>query len=402
MPIPELVAKFFEPKRPEPRALGDKIKGDGIKPIVRLSTRRFVMQMGFACNARCSFCYYLDSIKTGTTKDFSTEEIKERFREAKSLGIDQVDISGGEPTIRPDLPEIIRYARDLGFVKICVITNGIRLADENYANMLVDAGLNDILFSTHGTTKEEHESLVNIPGSFDRIWKAIENIHKRKEVELRFNMTITNLNYQHTDAFFEKVKAYHPAEVNLLVFNPSQEATETQEEKVRFVTYNDIGEAIGKSITNYKDQLPIINVRWIPYCMLKGHEEHVRTMWQKMYEDKEWDPYLNIKYNLGTMPAVGSAIAGAILYPFKAPRHGTRNWYTKINEMISTYRQVHYYKHLKPCDLCSLKKICPGLPRDYVDKYNKTVLRPYQLGETISDPLYFSTKYPEKFTSLRM
>ncbi|MEK6940434.1 MAG: radical SAM protein [Nanoarchaeota archaeon] len=379
----------------------EKIRGDGTKDIVRRSTRRFVMQMGFACNARCSFCYYLDSIKAQTTKDFSTNEVKSRFREAKSLGIDQVDISGGEPTIRPDLLEIIKYAKDIGFVKICIITNGIRLADEKYANSLVDAGLNDILFSTHGTTKEEHENLVNISGSFDRIWKAVDNISKRKEVELRFNMTITNLNFEHCDKLFEKIKPYAPSEVNLLVFNPSQEATNTSDEKVRFANYNQIGDALSKSIQKYKDQFKVINVRWMPYCMLKGHEEHVRTMWQKMYEDKEWDPYLNIKHNLGIFPVVGAFIAGLVVYPFRAPRYNKRGLYTKFNEVLSTYRQLHYYKHLKPCSECSLKKICPGLPKDYVEKFDKTELKPYS-GEVIQDPLHFCKKYEHKFTSLRL
>mgnify|MGYP001589200293 CR=1 FL=1 len=137
----------------KPKSLLEKIKGDGKTPIIRQSTRRFVLQPGFACNSRCSFCYYLDSVKKGITKDYSTEQVKAMLREAKSLGLDQVDISGGEPTIRPDLPELIRYARDIGFIKVCIITNGLRMADEKYVAVLVNAGMNEILLSTHGTTK---------------------------------------------------------------------------------------------------------------------------------------------------------------------------------------------------------------------------------------------------------
>lgn len=388
-----------------PKSLQEKIKGDGKRPIIRQSTRRFVLQPGFACNSRCSFCYYLDSVKKGTTKDYSTEQVKAMLREAKSLGLDQVDISGGEPTIRPDLPELIRYARDIGFIKVCIITNGLRMADEKYALILVDAGMNEILLSTHGTTKEEHDSLTNIPGSFEKIWMAVKNIaaiSKRKDVQIRFNSTITNLNYKSCNKLFELLKPYKPAEVNILIFNPSQEACKTKEEKVRFPNYNEIGQEISNALVKYKNDFKVINVRWLPYCILKGHEEHVRTMWQKMYEDQEWDPYLNIKYNKGMYAVILSFLAGLPLYPLRAPRYGKRTFYTKFNEIISTFRQVFYYKHLKPCKRCSLRKICPGLPKDYVEKYNKTILSPYSLGKVIKDPLHFCKNYPEKFTSLRI
>lgn len=386
----------------EPKSLIEKIKGDGRRPIIRQSTRRFVLQPGFACNLRCSFCYYRDSVMKGITKDYSTEEVKAKLREAKSLGLDQVDISGGEPTLRSDLQEIIRYARDIGFIKVCLITNGIRIADKAYADSLVEAGLNEILFSTHGTNKEEHDKLTNVKGSFDNIWKAVENIYKRKEVKLRFNSTITNFNYKSCNKLFEMLKPYKPYDVNILVFNPSQEACKTKEEKVRFANYNEICSEISKAIDKYKKDFNIINVRWIPYCILKGHEEHVRTMWQKLYEDNEWDPYLNIKYNKGSLAVAASFFAGLFLYPFKAPRYGRRNLYTKFNEILSTFRQVYYYKHLRACRRCSLRKICPGLPKDYVEKYNKTVLTPYKLGKVIKDPLYYCRKYHEKFTSLRL
>lgn len=381
-------------------ALNKKIKGDGQQAVVRRSTRRLVLQMGYACNARCSFCYYLGSIKAGTTRDYSTEEVKSKLREAKSLGLDQVDLSGGEPTIRPDLAEVISYARDLGFVKIAIITNGIRMANPEYVDMLVAAGLNDILLSTHGTTQEEHDGLTNVKGSFDRIRKATQNIARHPEVELRFNATITSVNYGSLDALFDMLHDYDPTEVNLLVFNGSQDAKTESPEEMRTVSTQVIGDAIQAALTKHRDDFRIINVRWIPFCMVKGHEASVQTMWQKMYEDKEWDPYLNIKYNKGTMAVLASALAGVFLYPFLAPRYGQRSLYTKLNEALSSFRGMIYYKRLEPCRRCQLRKICPGVSRANLGTVQAKDLQPYTEGELVRDPLHFSRK--EKFTSLRL
>ena len=55
-----------------------------------------MLQVGFSCNARCRFCYYRDSLKAGTVRDFTADEVKAKLREARRLGKDMVDISGGE------------------------------------------------------------------------------------------------------------------------------------------------------------------------------------------------------------------------------------------------------------------------------------------------------------------
>ena len=127
-------------------------------------------------------------------------------------------------------------------------------------------------------------------------------------------------------------------------------------------------------------------------------------MWQKMYEDEEWCPYLNIKHNKGIIAPILSFFAGLFLYPFKTPKVGTRNLFTLFNETITTFRGVYYYIHLSECKKCSLKKICPGLSRSYVNKFgkNKTKLKAYQLGKVIDDPLYFCKNYLKNFESLRL
>lgn len=369
---------------------------------IRKVTGRFVLQAGFSCNARCKFCYYRESLRKGTVRDCTTKEVKAKLREGRSLGKYMVDISGGEPTIRSDIFEIISYAKKMDYKKICLITNGIKTADKSFCKKLVDAGMNDILISTHSPIENQHDNLTQIKGSWKKIWQTVENF-KDLEIEIRFNSTIISLNYKDINKSFELWKPYKPDAINLLVLNPSNETVKGEDsDEIAFTSYNEIASYILDSLNKYQKYFKIINVRWIPFCLLKGHEDKIRTMWQKIYEDEEWDPYLNIKYNKGIMAVAGSFLVGCALYG-KTPKYGKRDAYTLFNEILTTFRGVYYYKHLKECKSCSLRKICPGLPRDYIKKFgkNKTKLSAYKLKKIIEDPLFYCKENKDHFESLR-
>ena len=95
------------------------------------------------CNLRCSFCF-----AHGAERDAqpSLESLKSAVADLmERCGKPLLQLSGGEPTMRDDLPELTRYARSLGFEHIQLNTNGIRLAREpDYARALRDAGVSII------------------------------------------------------------------------------------------------------------------------------------------------------------------------------------------------------------------------------------------------------------------
>jgi uncharacterized radical SAM superfamily Fe-S cluster-containing enzyme len=80
-----------------------------------------------------------------------------------------VQFSGGEPTLRDDLPEIISMAVDMGFIQTQIATNGIRLAkDDALAGKLRHAGLNTVYLQFNGVSKQTD-------GLIELKQKAIEN-----------------------------------------------------------------------------------------------------------------------------------------------------------------------------------------------------------------------------------
>jgi len=89
---------------------------------------------------------------------------------------------------------------------------------------------------------------------------------------------------------------------------------------------------------------------------------------------------------------------GLPLYFFNAPKFGKRDIHTAFNEVLSSFRQAIYYQRRMGCMRCSLRRICPGLPKNATEE---TKIKPYKFGKSIRDPLHFCKNYRSKFTSLR-
>ena len=160
-------------------------------------TRRVKLHTNHACNLKCRFCYYGDSANI-KCKEPTFEELKEQIKIAKNAGALDIDFSGGESTIMKFFPELISYTKNLGFRDICVITNGLRMSNKDYAKKLVDSGLNNVLFSLEGYNSKTHDYLTRVPGSFDKINKAIKNA-KELGLKVRINITVTKENYKVLD-----------------------------------------------------------------------------------------------------------------------------------------------------------------------------------------------------------
>lgn len=124
----------------------------GICPTHRKNACTAVLEVTSRCNLRCPVCF-ADS-GSDVTSDPPLTEIAEWYRRVlEAYGPDIIiQLSGGEPTVRDDLPAIIGMGRSLGFSFIQVNTNGLRLAmEEDYASVLRQAGAASVFFQFDGT-----------------------------------------------------------------------------------------------------------------------------------------------------------------------------------------------------------------------------------------------------------
>ena len=118
------------------------------------------------CNSPCGYCLNW----TGKNPAPTTDQIKVIFNEAKDLGVKQILFSGGEPTLRPDLIEVMGAAKKLGF-DVLLITNGLRL-DHEYIQKLGAIGCKKIGLSLDSLDPVRYRSIRGVP--LDRAHKALD------------------------------------------------------------------------------------------------------------------------------------------------------------------------------------------------------------------------------------
>lgn len=152
----------------------------GICPNHKSHTVLGIIDVTNRCNLRCPICF-ANAAAAGYVYEPTFEQIKEmlkNLRANKPTPPPAVQLSGGEPTIRDDLPDIIRAAKEAGFWHVEVNTNGIRLAqDLDFVKQLREAGVSTLYLQFDGVTPEptiKARGVDILPLKF----KAIENCRK--------------------------------------------------------------------------------------------------------------------------------------------------------------------------------------------------------------------------------
>ena len=126
------------------------------------------------CNLHCRFCF----ADAGADSDIPLPQIKADFQKMIDPGKTLVQISGGEPTVRDDLPEIIQAAKEAGAKYVQLNSNGLRLAeDEKFLQAIAEAGLSFVFMQFDGTRDDIYEYLRGKP-LLEKKMQAIRNCEK--------------------------------------------------------------------------------------------------------------------------------------------------------------------------------------------------------------------------------
>ncbi len=131
---------------------------------------RRIVRVNFHCNQACDFCFVSRELPA-----IEHEIIEREIRDAAASGA-ELDLSGGEPTLNPRLPEYIRLARELGVRELDLQTNAIKMADRAFAHQLVEAGLNQAFISLHGVTAAVSDRVTAAPGTFVKTIAGVQNL----------------------------------------------------------------------------------------------------------------------------------------------------------------------------------------------------------------------------------
>ncbi len=155
------------------------------------SPYRMDIAITYQCNNDCTHCYNARSrLFPGLEKE-DWFKVIDRIWE---LNIPHIVFTGGEPTLSPDLPDLIRYAEQKGIIT-GINTNGRNLANEEFLDKLISAGLDHIQITLESHDPMIHDQMVNYPGAWVETVAGIKNVTQRK-IYMMTNTTMLKTNYE--------------------------------------------------------------------------------------------------------------------------------------------------------------------------------------------------------------
>lgn len=241
--------------------------------------------LGYTCNSHCKHCVVQvkrEKIEKGySDKDLTTEQAFEHLRYLVDKDVYEVVLSGGEPTMRSDIVDLVSFLLDNN-IKVQVQTNG---SNPEIVKKIVEANIdkkNDISFMIplHSIDKEEHNFISRNLGGFDKTLKSLELL-KQYNIYVIGKIVLTRLTGKLKDIIYlyksNNVKDIIIAYPHCVSFN---------DEKVKEIDLKleEVEEKL-KSIGGIVDDNNII-LQGIPYCRVNSMYNHIQED-DFQYLDKE-------------------------------------------------------------------------------------------------------------------
>lgn len=147
-----------------------------------------VMELTYKCNHKCMHCYTVQ--ETGR-KELSKKELFFIIDQFFDMGTVKIIFTGGEIFTRPDIMDIIFYARKKGF-QVLLITNGT-LITEKITARLIRWGVSEFEISFLGASREIFDAMTQYKGSFDKVVRVVKML-KKKGVRPHIKTCVTKTN----------------------------------------------------------------------------------------------------------------------------------------------------------------------------------------------------------------
>jgi len=154
------------------------------------------------CNLRCAHCYLSAGERdAGAVDELTTEECLRVVDELCTVNPASILVlTGGEPLLRKDLPDIARYASQKGMM-VVVGTNGTLLTDQK-VKKLQDVGVMGVSISVDSLDPQKHDDFRCIPGALEAALNGIGACN-RNGLQFQIHTTASHMNYQEIPAIIE-------------------------------------------------------------------------------------------------------------------------------------------------------------------------------------------------------
>lgn len=283
--------------------------------------------LGYDCNLGCTYCTITDAMRR---RALPPERVARAIDRAARSGYRDLAFTGGEPTLFPHLPALIKHARRRGFEHVKVASNGLRYAHAPYLDHLVACGVDRFHVSLHAFSDQDYDRAVRREGSAPLRRAALENLIARG-LDPVVDLILKEDTYRDTRAWITSLR-----EMGVRRF------------ALWLVSLTDANAGNVEQLPSIRDIVPwllpcfddaraggyeVVSLH-LPRCFLPGYEDHVRHPGDDLVTVVTPDEV----FELGD-----SRLGGGV----------------------------------KPegCQGCRWEGVCPGLRRDYLDRFGGEEVR---------------------------
>ena len=299
--------------------------------------KKTVIIVGYRCNNRCRFCNDANKreLPNKTTKQIKKEMIGARNKETTYL-----ELIGGETTIRPDVLELISFAKNLGFQTIAMSTNGRMYSYLKFTKKIIKAGLTDIVFSIHGHNSKIHDYLTQSPGSFKELLKGLNNFKKLGFERIGSNTTIVKQNYKHLPQIGQFIYQQGIRNSEFIFVDPNYGGAYDNFDKL-VPRISQIAPYVKKCLDiGRRNKIPHWAVRYVPLCYFQDYLDQISELREvKIFHTEHLAPDFE-------------------------------------NFDVESSRQLIGRAKTKKCQNCQLFKQCEGIWKEYLKHYGDKELKP--------------------------
>jgi radical SAM protein with 4Fe4S-binding SPASM domain len=303
----------------------------------------------YRCQNRCTFCYASAPDRGRKVPAMSTAEVKTVMDKiVDQAHVPSLSFTGGEPTLRRDLAELVAYGRARG-LWMNLITNGIRCARPEFVETLAQAGLDSAQVSLEAGDAATHDLVVGRVGAFERTVQGIRNL-REAGIRVHTNTTINRHNREALHGLIDLVAGLGSEHLSMNMVIRT-------------------GDAVGQTDIGYADIGPLV-------LDLKKHAEDkgMKFVW---YSPVPFCLFNPAAYGLGS-PSCSAAdgllsIApdGGVL-PCSSFEEGVGNLLREDFQAVWDRRAAKYWREkefLPPgCRACEYAQLCCGACPLYWDE----------------------------------
>lgn len=244
------------------------------------------LQITRECNNECVFCS-----NPPVGRVYSFEEAKNTVLKLKKDGVNELILTGGEPTEVYFLADLVHFIK-LNEIEAKIVSNSVNFSDKDLVRKLYSSGLRDVYISIHSVWDNIADKLSQKYGNFEKSIKGLANLIEYG-VKVNINSTINSLNCNHLSknaAYF--IKKF--PEINHFVFNNLDPGSADGEMKSRAqdnpwvnASFTDMEIELHKMARLLKKNNKSFRIERVPLCYMDGFEEF-STETRKIIKSEEY------------------------------------------------------------------------------------------------------------------